>query len=234
MGLYSILRNVYHTIVPQSVRRMRGLEFLTSRMKTRFGSHDEVYNQEYFAGNIEGPAAQVAPILAELVTNEFRPKRVIDVGCGTGAILEALSKLGCTCVGLEYADAGLQMCKARNLDARKFDLEKDVWASEGGSFDVVVSTEVAEHLPERIADRYVDQLVSLGPRIVFTAATPGQGGADHVNEQPHEYWIAKFEARGLRYQADMAARWRTELKARQAAPWYSGNLMIFDKPSNGA
>jgi SAM-dependent methyltransferase len=231
MSLYGVLRELYRTLVPGVVRRRPVLARLAGRMTGRFGAHDLLYTKEYFVGTVEEPAAQAAPGLAEVVNNEFRPTRVIDVGCGTGALLEALTKVGCTCVGLEYADAGLRMCRARNLDVRKFDLERDRWQDEEGTFDVAISTEVAEHLPERAADRYVSLLASLAPTIVFTAATVGQGGTDHVNEQPHDYWVAKFEARGYRFQPEITARWRRKLEQRHVAAWYSANLMIFHRPS---
>lgn len=44
-----------------------------------------------------------------------------------------------------------------------------------GSFDLVISLEVAEHLPSASADRFVRFLTSLGPAIAFSAATVGQG-----------------------------------------------------------
>ena len=78
----------------------------------------------------------------------------------------------------------------------KFDLERDN-LKDTRTFDVAISMEVAEHLPEKIADRYVDLLTGLSNIIVFTAAYPGQGGDDHVNEQPALYWISKFQARAF-------------------------------------
>jgi hypothetical protein len=53
---------------------------------------------------------------------EVTSRRVIDVGCGTGALLEVLKDYGCTCLGLEYSEAGLKMCRSRGLDVRKFDI----------------------------------------------------------------------------------------------------------------
>ena len=32
--------------------------------------------------------------------------------------------------------------------------------------------------------------------ICFSAAVPGQGGYQHINEQFQDYWIEKFRARG--------------------------------------
>jgi hypothetical protein len=63
------------------------------------------------------------------------------------------------------------------------------------SFDLVESLEVAEHLPQSAADVFIDNLADHGRLILFSAATPGQGGENHINEQPWEYWRQKFAAR---------------------------------------
>jgi len=46
----------------------------------------------------------------------------------------------------------------------------------GRQFDLVESLEVAEHIPEQAAEQFVDSLVQHGRLILFSAATPGQGG----------------------------------------------------------
>jgi SAM-dependent methyltransferase len=220
MNWYRNLRKVYRVLVPGAVRRK----------VNEFVPHDLIYHKAYFLTDAEGPAVKAAPVFTELVGNEFRPRRVIDVGCGTGALLEAFARAGWECVGLEYAEAALKMCRARGLDVRKFDLEKDAWRGEVACFDVAVSLEVAEHLPEQVADHYVGLLVSLAPVLVFSAATVGQGGTDHVNEQPNEYWVAKFEARGYRHSAEVSQQWRRRLEREGVARFYSDNLMIFRRP----
>ena len=153
--------------------------------------------------------------------------RALDVGCGTGALLEALKKRGCAQVfGLEYSDAALTYCRERGLEVRQFDLERDQFCDDR-TFDVAISMEVAEHLPARMADTYIELINQLSDRIVFTAATPGQGGDDHVNEQPHSYWIAKFNARGFAYDAERSARWQAEWYERDIAECYAKNVMLF-------
>lgn len=132
----------------------------------------------------------------------------------------------CEVFGLEYSEAGLAYCRRRRLDVAKFDLELDSF-TPNRTFDTAVSMEVAEHLPETVADRYVDLLSSLAPWIVFTAAAPGQGGTDHVNEQPASYWIDKFQARGFCFVEDRSHEWREEWeKSGDVADWYYKNLMI--------
>jgi hypothetical protein len=66
--------------------------------------------------------------------------------------------------------------------------------------DLCVSTEVAEHLPAAFADTHVSYLCRTADAVLMTAATPGQGGTDHVNEQPHSYWIETYCGHGFDYE----------------------------------
>jgi hypothetical protein len=87
--------------------------------------------------------------------------------------------------------------------------------------------EVAEHLPKSCARRFVQLLTALSPLVVFTAATPGQGGVDHVNEQPHEYWIDLFQSQGFQFDHRLSVEWRGQWEAAGVASFYHRNLMIF-------
>src|SRR5262249_42035898 len=63
-------------------------------------------------------------------------------------------------------------------------------------YDLVVSLEVAEHLPHSDADGFVESICQHGDVVMFSAAVPEQGGTNHINEQWQEYWAEKFTARG--------------------------------------
>jgi len=64
-------------------------------------------------------------------------------------------------------------------------------------YDLVLCLEVAEHLSPLFAGRLVDNICNHTDTVFFSAATPGQGGYNHLNEQPHSYWVEKFEKRGF-------------------------------------
>lgn len=219
----AVIKRLYRALVPASVRESP----VVAMLKARLLRHDWIYDAEYYEQSVERPALASAGTIAASIVGDFNPACVVDVGCGTGALLAALRDRGCDVFGLEYAAAALAYCRAQRLDVATFDLERDVFP-HNRTFDVAISMEVAEHLPERTADRFVELLTRLAPVVVFTAAPPGQGGADHVNEQPPSYWVAKFEQRGFEHATERSERWRDTWKATgHVESWYHENLMIF-------
>ena len=100
----------------------------------------------------------------------------------------------------------------------------------GPAPDLVLCTEVAEHMAPEHAGRLVSVLCDGGaPWIVFTAAPPGQGGLDHVNEQEQEYWIEKFAARGYRREdVPTILLWRLWLPITRLSH-LAQNVIVFEK-----
>jgi hypothetical protein len=127
---------------------------------------------------------------------------------------------------LEHASAAIERATARGIKVDRYDIERDPLPPFKA--DVAISTEVAEHLPEQCADRFVDALLAMAKRaIILTAAVPSGGGTDHVNEQPNEYWIAKLEKRGARLDAELTRRWRSEWAGAGVANCFASAVMVF-------
>ena len=157
---------------------------------------EPAYEQQFYEGHSHGSArsaAEVLPVVLEYV----QPQSVVDVGCGTGDWLAAFQRHGASDIfGLDgpwVDEALLQIPRDR---FRRTDLAQPV--DLGRRFDLVVSLEVAEHLPPAAAATFVDSLVRLGPVVLFSAAIPFQGGTHHLNERWPTYWARLFAARGLR------------------------------------
>ena len=78
----------------------------------------------------------------------------------------------------------------------KKDYEKDGAVKLNETFDLGWSVAVSEHIDASASDYYVETFTHCR-WILFTWCTPGYGGYHHVNEQPLEYWIPKFEKCGM-------------------------------------
>ena len=90
-------------------------------------------------------------------------------------------------------------------------------------YDIALSLEVAEHLPAHSAESFVKFLTDLSDVVVFSAAIPGQGGTDHINERPTSYWQALFAARGY----DLSNVLRSRLWHKDAVePFYRQNMVL--------
>ena len=158
-----------------------------------------------------------------LVLDLIQPKSVIDVGCGIGTWLSVFKERGIDDIlGLdgEYIQRDLLRIPAEKFLA--VDLKKPLRMNR--SFDLVVSLEVAEHLPVECADTFVDYLVGLSEYVLFSAAIPHQWGTNHINEQWPEYWTKKFSQRGYVVIDCLRKKiWQNN----NVEPWYAQNILLF-------
>jgi SAM-dependent methyltransferase len=195
------------------------------RSSPRDQLHQKTYDAKYYEF-IEFTSACSRDAMAESIVRDLAPRHAIDVGCGTGSLLEALRWRSVKVAGLEYSDIALKRCRERRLHVRKFDIAHNSLPRRLRQRDVSISFEVAEHLPAELAERFVDLLTMASNTIVLSAATPGQGGTDHVNEQPHDYWIEKMAIRRFEIDKELSLRWRAEWQDK-TANWYHANVMVF-------
>ncbi|MDP2256221.1 MAG: methionine biosynthesis protein MetW [Polaromonas sp.] len=73
--------------------------------------------------------------------------RVLDLGCGTGALLDYLIKeRDCSGYGVEIDDANVQACVARGVNVIQFNLEDGLALFGDSSFDVVLQIDTLQHL----------------------------------------------------------------------------------------
>jgi methionine biosynthesis protein MetW len=73
--------------------------------------------------------------------------RVLDLGCGDGALLELLQReRGCSGYGVEIADQNVLACVKRGVNVIQLNLDEGLSMFEDGSFDVVLQVDTLQHL----------------------------------------------------------------------------------------
>lgn len=156
--------------------------------------NDHPYTGDYFSMVTSGSLAS-ARKLVPLISSFVQPKSVVDVGCGAGAWLRTWQEEG---VGKILGIDGFSGPETLLIDPSCFiraNLAQPIHVQE--KFDLVMSLEVAEHIPSEFAGNFITSLCTLGDVILFSAAIPGQGGVHHVNEQYPPYWAAIFSRNGF-------------------------------------
>ena len=161
----------------------------------------------------------------------FKSETVVDVGCAVGHVVRGLLKAGINAYGIEGSIAAKPYLKVPEERIHFWDLREPIKLLLY-RFDLAYCIETAEHIEPEYADIFVDNLVKLSDRVLLSAAPPGQKGKGHVNCQPHEYWIEKFEKRGYRNKPEVALRFWGYLqplsRKRSIALFFNRNLMYFE------
>jgi len=156
-------------------------------------------------------------------------RSVLDLGCGMGTNLSWFAEYGFDVLGVE----GHPNAIATSLVPDKViqhDFSKGPWSPER-KFDLCICTEFAEHVEEEFEENWM-VAVDKCNYLLLAAAPLGQGGYHHVNEQPDEYWIKKFESRGFVQDSEITSKLR-DTCARKPATWGRNPLMFFHKDTNG-
>lgn len=179
------------------------------------------YDNTFYDNQMDGSlvsAQRVVPLVYAL----YEPELVIDIGCGVGTWASVFEEHGAAAVGVDGDYVSRDKLLIENFISA--DLFKPLRVR--GKFDLVVCLEVAEHLPEKRSDSFIRDLTKLADRVLFSAATPGQGGTNHINEQPLEFWEGIFN----KYGYVMKDVIRPEIAEKDGIDWwYKKNIVVFEK-----
>lgn len=189
-------------------------------MQTKLASY--AYKVDFF-DFVDRSSGRSANALLPLVFGEFEVGSILDVGCGRGIWLSVWRQLGIQDIqGVDgtYVDQSQLHIATETFKA----LDISAPFSLGRVFDLVQCLEVAEHVEESRSSVLIDNLVSHGDLILFSAAIPGQGGEHHVNEQPLGYWVERFRQR--KYEAYDCVRPLVSTRS-DIEPWYRYNTLVF-------
>jgi len=155
---------------------------------------DSIYNNTFYDNQYKGSISSAVHFL-EYLFSYYRPDSIVDFGCGVGSWLSVANDLGVSrLVGLDGAWLSQQKMLNQKIAFKEVDFTKEFDLKE--QFDLAISVEVAEHFDEQFSNQFIQNICKSAPVVIFGAAIPEQGGANHVNEQYQSFWIKKFEENG--------------------------------------
>jgi hypothetical protein len=153
-----------------------------------------IYSTEFYLAQKSG-SQRSAEIILPIVFDLIKPASVVDIGCGVGTWLSASKQLGSSRIlGFEGDWVKNSAPLVNEIEIK--DLETEITSNE--RFSLALCMEVAEHLSESRSSSFVRDLTRLSDVVLFSAAVPGQGGTNHLNEQWQSYWAERFASHGYR------------------------------------
>lgn len=132
-----------------------------------------------------GRRAIVEHLLRRFLPPQDRPRRILDVGCGTGGMFPLLRRFG-TVEGVESEPVAVARCRdAFGFDARLGRIPDDVPAD--GSFDVACAFDVIEHIDDDLAACIaLRDAVRPGGTVVVTVPAMPSLWSDHDDRNGHK------------------------------------------------
>ena len=168
-----------------------------------------------------------ADVIIPYIIERLNCRTVVDFGCGVGEFLNTVKQ--CTRIEKVKGLDGEWVREHLEIEQEEFyacDLTQEIDLRE--KFDLAISLEVAEHLPEKSAKTFISNLVRHADIVLFSAAIPHQRGTYHVNEQYPSYWKKIFLELGFSMCDCIRSRFWDDERINDC---YRQNIFIYCKSS---
>ena len=186
-----------------------------------------VYNTQYYPVTDNPLKFSSARHIISVINKYYKPRSVIDMGCGNGIFLKCWEESGVSeILGLDGNNINDDELYISRDKFKSVNFENYINQSDK-KYDLAMSCEVAEHIPEKKALMFVKNLCSFSDFILFSAAIPYQDGLNHINCQPLKYWVDLFYKQG--YACFDFIRPQLFNKHEDIFSWYMQNILFFCK-----
>ena len=151
------------------------------------------YDKKYFKASrgFQSNPMRIADFIDKIMV--LRPTHVLDVGCGIGYLTNALNAVDIPTIGVDNAEA-LKQFWGDKLYFEFADAKKLPFKDK--SFDLVISSDFFEHVPEADIDTVYGEMKRVGNRVAASIAyedrlTNGQARY-HVTNKSKEWGMEKL------------------------------------------
>ncbi len=162
----------------------------------RLGAMDPERHRQFMASG-EKFVEDLLGFVRAYLNPEFRPQRVLDVGCGVGRLAIPLARHAGAAVGVDVAKGMLRLCAqlAKQAGVANLDLVEsdDKLSRVKGTFDFVNTYIVLQHIPPDRGYRIIDEMLArleVGG-IASIQVTYAKARAFMVHEQPRALYYRR-------------------------------------------
>lgn len=190
---------------------------------------ESLYDERYFRDEHMGPNIVNRMItMSESLYHQLTGRKlnsVLEVGCGGGWITKIFQEKGFDITGIEGSEWGYKKCLTQNLNSViKHDLRLPIDLDR--KFNLVISTEVAEHIEPPFVSTYIKNLVDHSDLIWFSYNSES-AHSNHSNCMPEKYWRNIFAFYGYDYYK-APSQYKEQLNHRLDGIFYNSSVYDFN------
>ena len=132
--------------------------------------------------------------ISNRVITTVGPTRVLDAGCAKGFLVEAFREKGIQAYGVDISEYAIGQA---HESIRPYLKVQSLTEELDSKYDLIISIEVLEHMPQKEALLAIERLCAATDDIIFSSSPFDYGEPTHINVHPPEYWSAEFARHGF-------------------------------------
>jgi glycosyltransferase involved in cell wall biosynthesis len=140
--------------------------------------------------------------VASSIVDSLGPDTVLDVGCATGMLVEALRDRGVDAHGIDVSEWAIAQVPPA---LQPFCQVGSITEELEGHFSLITCSEVFEHLPPSLAAPSVANLCRHCEAVLFSSTPDDFDEPTHLNVEPGGYWAQLFFREGFVRDVDFDA-----------------------------
>ena len=184
--------------------------------------HFDAYYYQTGCGTPYGRGEEWATLfaaIADRIVADIRPRTVLDAGCAMGLLVAALRARGVEAYGIDLSEYAIAQAPA---EASPYCRVGSVAEPFPQRYDLIVSIEVLEHMPQAEAERAIANFCAHADDVLFSSTPFDYREATHFSVQPPEVWAELFARQGLYRDVDFdgtfIAPWAARFRRRDEPP----------------
>ncbi len=132
--------------------------------------------------------------IADEIVIRLNPRRVLDIGCAKGFLVESLRDRGVEAFGFDISEYAIGEVRP---DIRQFCWVGNVKDPIREDYDLVTCIEVLEHVPEADALQAIRHMTAHTDNVLFSSTPEAFQEPTHINVRPVLYWLQQFREAGF-------------------------------------